>query len=224
MLQNSRRSTVQLYDGEVFRSWPHRRIRSVGGLSAFRGVGPSLRWARRVLPASPARPRSPSAVWDTLRAISRRCCSGISGCGIKASIAGAIRVQPLYRGKMRTGHEPATHRGHNRLPSCTIQQTGPAARRSATGQACVIGRAFMKKVWLRDAQSVAVHRGGCRLTLGFRPPHSRRDQPSPQFCAAYGGRGRLLPPMRRPTSSPTHRGRNRRKADLTTGHGASTWD
>ncbi len=35
---------------------------------------PRSRWARRVFPASPARPRSPSAVWILLRAISRRCC------------------------------------------------------------------------------------------------------------------------------------------------------
>lgn len=70
----SRRSTVQLSTAKspILASSPNSVSRFASPRSGWRR--PRSRWARRVFPASPARPRSPSAVWILLRAISRRCC------------------------------------------------------------------------------------------------------------------------------------------------------
>ncbi len=81
------------------------------------------------------------------------------------------------------------------------------------------------KVWLRDSRNPSQFTKVDETGIKVRPPHSRRDQLSPQFCAAYGGREiAALPPrcagLHRTMRS--YRGRNRppQGHDSDDGHGA----
>ncbi len=152
------------------------RLRVPGGVGPFAGRG--------VFPASP---RSPPAVWILLGEPYHAALLwfGEPRCGIKSMGMGAIRVQPSPRENAYRSHEPVTHRGHsNRLPF-TIRCSGPARGAGYPGRhSATPGRAWRRSSGVPCRNPSVFLTDEDEADISLRPPHSRRDQPSPQFCAA----------------------------------------